>query len=208
VKEFHIMPTFYVIRHAHKELGEFYNPRLRNQDEPISTRGQEQALRLWSYLCDNGISAIYISGYLRTAQTIDHVARQLGIPPVIDERLNEIDSGCIEGMSDEEIQQNYPEVWQGFHERSTDFCFPEGETGEEARQRIAGFLEEKRQAHSDENILLVSHEGLIRILMCHLMDLPVYKRWNFHVDFCGITELTYQPDYQAWKLIRFNQTLL
>ena len=23
------MPTFYIIRHAHMELGDFYNPRLR-----------------------------------------------------------------------------------------------------------------------------------------------------------------------------------
>jgi hypothetical protein len=29
------MPTFYIIRHARKELGDFYNPRLRHDDEPI-----------------------------------------------------------------------------------------------------------------------------------------------------------------------------
>ena len=28
--------TVYIIRHAHKEKGDFYNPRLRHQDEPIS----------------------------------------------------------------------------------------------------------------------------------------------------------------------------
>jgi probable phosphoglycerate mutase len=57
----------------------------------------------------------------------------------------------------------------------------------------------------DENIILVSHDGLIRLLMCYLMKLPVYQRWNFQVDTCGITEVTYQPDYEAWKLVRFNQ---
>ena len=76
----------------------------------------------------------------------------------------------------------------------------------EARQRIAGFLDEKRETHRDENIIIVCHDGLIRILMCHLTNNPVYNRWNFHVDFCGITEITYQPDYGTWKLIRFNQT--
>ena len=201
------MSIFYILRHAHKELGAFYNPRLHHQDEPISQRGQEQALKLWSYLCDKNISAIYVSGYQRTLQTIEYVVRQLGITPVIDERLNEIDNGCIEGLSEEEIQQKYPEVWRGFRERSADFRFPEGETGEEARGRIAAFLEEKRQLHSNENIVLVSHEGLIRILMCHLMNRPVYHRWDFHVDFCGMMEITYQPDYQTWKLIRFNQKL-
>ena len=82
------MPTFYIIRHAHKEKGDFFNPRLRHQDEPISQQGQEESRRLWSYLCEKQISAIYISGYKRTGQTIEYVAKQLGITPVIDERLN------------------------------------------------------------------------------------------------------------------------
>jgi broad specificity phosphatase PhoE len=191
------MPVFYIIRHAHKQLGDFYNPRLRHQDEPISQQGQEETLKLWPYLCDKQISAIYVSGYQRTGQTIEYFARQSGITPIVDEQLNEIDNGCIEGLSDEEIQHRYPEVWRGFRERSADFRFP----------RIANFLEEKRKAHSTENIVLVSHEGLIRILMCHLMKLPVYQRWNFQVDFCGITEITYQPEYKSWKLLRFNQKL-
>jgi broad specificity phosphatase PhoE len=202
------MTIFYIIRHAHKEHGDFYNPRLRHQDEPISHQGQEEALKLCSYLCDKQISAIYVSGYQRTAQTIEPVAKQSGITPIIDERLNEIDNGCMEGLRDEEIQQKYPEVWRGFRERSADFRFPQGETGEEACQRIANFLEEKRQIHSAENILLVSHEGLIRLLVCHIMNLPVYQRWNFQVDFCGISEIAYQPDFQVCKLIRFNQTML
>ena len=201
------MTTFYIIRHAHKEQGDFYNLRLRHQDEPVSQQGQAEARKLWSYLCEKQISAIYVSAYQRTGQTIDYVAGQLGVTPVIDERLNEIDNGCIEGMSDEEIQRSFPEVWRGFHERSAVFRFPVGETGEEARQRIAGFLEDKRQLHSEENIVLVSHEGLIRLTACHVLGLPVYKRWNFHCDYCGILEIMYEPDYQSWKLIRFNQKL-
>jgi broad specificity phosphatase PhoE len=201
------MPAIHIIRHAHKEKGDFYNPRLRHQDEPISQTGQEQARKLWSYLCDKEISAIYVSGYMRTRQTIEDVSKQLGLAPIMDERLNEIDNGCFDGMKEEEIQAKYPELWRAFHERSADFRFPEGETGEEARQRIAEFLEEKRHTHEDENIVAVSHEGLIRLTACHILGLPVYHRWSFHYDFCGIMEITYQPKYQNWKLIRFNQVL-
>ena len=103
------MPTFYIIRHAHKEKGDFYNPRLRHQDEPISQQGQEQARKLWSYLCDQKISAIYISGYRRTGQTIEYVAKQLGITPVIDERLNEIDNRLLDNLSEQEVMEMYPD---------------------------------------------------------------------------------------------------
>lgn len=199
--------TIYIIRHAEKERGGFYNPRLRHQDEPINQTGRAQAYKLWSYLCDKQIAAIYVSAYQRTMQTIEYVAQQSGITPIVDERLNEIDNGILDNLSEEEVQQQFPDFWKVYRERTADFRFPGGETGTEACSRIAGFIEEKRRVHDNENIVLVSHEGLIRQLMCHLMNIPVHKRGNFYVDFCGITEITYQPDYKAWKLIRFNQTL-
>ena len=199
------MTTCYIIRHAVKERGEFFNPRMRHQDEPISAQGQGDAKKLCSYFAGKSIAAIYISEYQRTRQTSEPLARQFNLTPVIDARLNEIDNGRLDGMTDEQIQQVYPDVWRAFLSRSADFRFPEGETGEEARQRIVEFLEEKRQRHASENIILVSHEGLIRLLMCTILDLPVYKRWNFHFDFCGIMEITYIAEYAIWKLIRFNQ---
>ena len=198
--------TWYILRHADKERGNHYNPKLRHQDEPISQKGQEQAEKLVAYFADKEISQIYISAYLRTGQTIAPVAGHLNLLPIVDERLNEIDNGLFDGTTEEEIKEKFPAEWQTFQERKTDFRFPDGETGEEARQRIAGFLDEKREIHGDENIIIVCHDGLIRILMCHLTNNPVYNRWDFYVDFCGITEITYQPDYGTWKLVRFNQT--
>jgi broad specificity phosphatase PhoE len=201
------MATFYIIRHAAKEFGGFYNPTLRHQDEPINPRGRQQAEKVSEFFAEIPVSEIYISEYQRTAQTIAPTASRLGLTPVIDRRINEFDNGVIEGMSDVEIQRTYPHVWQAFQLRNADFRFPEGETGEEALQRAVEFLEEKRQQAGNNQIILVSHDGLIRLMMCHITGIPVYRRWNFRVDFCGLTEITYQPDYAAWKLIRFNQNI-
>jgi broad specificity phosphatase PhoE len=131
----------------------------------------------------------------------------LNIDPVVDERLNEVDNGVFEKMTEQEIQKTYPDIWQAFRARQQDFRFPEGETGEEARRRIAEFLEEKRKKHDGENIIVVCHEGLVRVTACHILGLPVYNRWNFRVDFCGIMEINYQPEYQTWQLVRFNQQI-
>ena len=198
--------TFYIVRHADKERGNHYNAELHIQDNPISQKGQEQAQKLVAYFADKGISRIYVSAYQRTMQTITPLAGHLNLLPVVDKRLNEIDNGLFDELSEEEIARKFPAEWQAFRERKADFRFPEGETGEEAQKRIVEFLNEKREIHGDENTIVVCHDGLIRILMCHLTNNPVYQRWNFYVDFCGITELTYQVDYGAWKLMRFNQT--
>jgi broad specificity phosphatase PhoE len=198
--------SWYILRHADKAKGDFYNPQLRHQDEPLSQIGQEQAQKLVAYFADKEITRIYVSAYQRTGQTIAPLAGHLKLLPIVDERLNEIDNGLFDGMTESELGQEFPAEWQAFRERKSDFRFPQGETGEEARRRIVAFLNEKRESHGDENTVLVSHDGLIRILMCHLTNNPVYHRGNFYVDFCGITELTYQHDYRTWKLMRFNQT--
>jgi broad specificity phosphatase PhoE len=202
--------TVYIIRHAEKEKGkgEFRVPGLPHQDQPLSPQGWEQSRRLWDYLCDKQITAIYVSRYQRTGQTIEYVAQQLGIAPVTDGRLDEIDIGVIGPMSDEEVQEKFPDFLKAFTERTGDFRFPGGETGEEACRRIAGFLEEKRAAHAGENIVFVTHEGLMRQLLCYIVDIPVHKRDIFYVDLCGIMEVDYQPKFNNWKLIRFNQKLL
>jgi len=197
----------YIIRHADKEQGEFYNPRLRHQDEPISQKGRQVAQKLVAFFAQHSVSAIYISAYLRTLQTAEYVAQQHRLIPIIDERLNEIDNGIIEGLTDDQIQREYPEVWHGFQARSADFRFPSGETGAEAQARIIRFLQEKRLQHTNDDILLFSHDGLIRTLMCTIFQLPVYARWNFHIDFCGITEIVAQPGPFAWKLIKYNFTI-
>jgi broad specificity phosphatase PhoE len=197
--------NWYILRHADKEQGNHYNPALRHQDEPISQKGREQAERLVTYFADKGISKIYVSAYQRTGQTIAPVAAHLGLTPIPDERLNELHNGLFEGATEEELRQKFPAELQALRERKAGFRFPEGETGEEAFARVVSFMEEKRQQHTDENLIIVSHDGLIRLLMCYVTNMPVNGRWNFLVDFCGITEIFYEPEFGTWKLVRFNQ---
>ena len=120
-------------------------------------------------------------------------------------RLNEIDNGIIEQLTDEEIIARYPEFWRDFMGGQVDVRFPEGETGEEVKARQADLLRDV--IARDEDCLLISHEGYIRLLLCHILGLPVYKRRLFHIDFCGITELLYDQQTGVWRLLRVNHTV-
>jgi broad specificity phosphatase PhoE len=203
--------TAFIVRHAEKEVGDFPSPELGHQDQPISARGRRQAERLAEYLAGQQgsapITALYRSGYQRTGQTLAPLAERLGLTPIQDPRLNEIDNGLIETMSDEAVQQQYPEMWRAYVARDADFRFPGGETGAEAQQRVVAFMEEKRAQHEGQAFVAVCHEGLIRLLMCALMGLPTYKRGNFQVDPCGILEAVWQQEHDCWGLVRFNQTV-
>ena len=194
---------WYIIRHAEKEQGDFYNPDLRHQDQPISKNGLADARKLSLYFKGKSVSTIYVSEYIRTKQTIKLVAQDLNLSPLVDSRLNEIDNGVIERLSAQEIQESFPVIWSAFNERDRDFQFPGGESGAQALGRIKSFFEEMQQNKDD--IILVSHDGLMRLIMCYILDLEVYRRWDFRVDTCGMIEIEYQPEFTCWKLLRFNQ---
>jgi broad specificity phosphatase PhoE len=195
----------YLLRHAEKDSGDFYNPHLRHQDRPLSARGRQEAQKLAGWFAEKKLSAIYISGYQRTRQTIQPVAEYFHLVPTVDERLNEIDNGMVDEMTGEEFRMAWPEEWQVFKAHQADFRFPGGETGAEAQSRIVDFVAEKLHQHRGETILAVSHDVLIRLWMCHLLGLPVYQRDRFQVDLCGLTEVLYLEDEHRWKLVRFNQ---
>jgi broad specificity phosphatase PhoE len=196
--------TWYILRHAEKERGELFNPLLGRQDQPLSEKGRQDAQKLTGYFTDRKIAAIYVSGYQRTRQTIEPVAEALHLIPRVDARLNEIDNGLVGDMKEPEFQLTFPEEWKAYKAREADFRFPGGETGEEAQCRIIDFVDEKRNQHTGENIVVVTHDGLIRLWMCHLVGIPVFKRGDFQTDLCGLTEVNYLEDEERWKLIRFN----
>jgi broad specificity phosphatase PhoE len=114
---------WYIIRHADKETGDFHNPTLRHQDQPISANGRAEAQKLCSYFTGKEIDRIYVSEYIRTEQTIAYVAKEIKQSAIVDSRLNEIDNGAIEGLSEQDLRKKYPSIWTAFRARITIFNF-------------------------------------------------------------------------------------
>lgn len=195
----------YFIRHADKGMGDCYNDYLRHQDFPITDQGRRRAENLASYFDFKQISTVYASEFLRAQQTAKALSIKKGLEIVIDSRLNEIDNGIIEKLSDAEIKEKYPSFWNDFFSYSKDVRFPEGETGEEVKARQRSFLNDL--IAREKNAALVTHEGYIRLLICHLLDLPVYERYKFEIDYCGITEIEFCRDLGKWKIDRINQAI-
>lgn len=94
----------YVLRHADKEKGEFYQPGLRFNNQPITDEGKREAEKLVPLFDPVRVEAIYVSEYVRAQQTISYVATHKKLTPIVDNRLNEIDVGVTEQMTDGQIQ--------------------------------------------------------------------------------------------------------
>jgi broad specificity phosphatase PhoE len=72
------------------------------------------------------------------------LANQHPLNPILNERLNELNNGLIDEMTEQDFRISYPIAWKAYMARKTDLRFPGGETGEETQKRICSFLEEKR----------------------------------------------------------------
>lgn len=192
--------TLFFIRHGEKEITSIVNPLIGHTDPPLTSNGIRQSELLVEYFKNIEIDYIYASEYLRAQQTAQPLAGDRNIGVQIDKRLNEIDNGIIETMADREIEKEYPDFWREFFEHTHDVRFPGGETGEEVQKRQKSILEEiKRRSGT---YVLFCHEGYIRILMCTILGMPVYHRYRFKYDYCGITEVV--QDNGEWKIKRFN----
>ncbi len=196
----------YIVRHGDKVSGNYFNLNLRHQDWPLNEEGVLKAQKLCDFFKDKKIEKIYISEYLRTFQTAKFIAESKGLSLIKDKRLNEIDNGLLDSMSDEEIKEKFPDFFKDFFSFSKDVRFPEGETGEEVKKRQDSLLLDLIKENKDS--LLITHEGYIRLFMCNLLGMPVYKRNLFKVDMCGIMEAEYDISSRIWKIIRVNHVIL
>jgi broad specificity phosphatase PhoE len=193
--------TLFIIRHGEKAFSSEINPLLRHPDPGLTPAGREQARSLVGFFEDIRVDRIYASEYLRAQQTAEPLASERKLPVAIDRRLNEIDNGAVQGMPDGERKLRYPDFWKDYWGHEKDFRFPDGESGEEVKARQSELLGDL--ASEGGTCVLFSHGGFIRLLLCNIMGMPVYHRYKFTCDFCGITEAFHEGG--EWKIMRFGQ---
>lgn len=196
----------YLIRHGERDTTkDCFNPELRHQDYPLTAQGIQQAERLSGYLSDKGIRRIIVSHYARTLQTAMPASQRLNLVPQIDQRVNEIDSGVIEQLDESAVRERYPEAYAHLQRMNQDFTFPGGESGADVKRRQDSLLADLIE--NDENVAVFTHEGYIRLFLCNVLGLEVFRRYRFRVDFGGVTELEYLKDRGEFRLVRANHTV-
>ena len=171
----------WLVRHGQttwNEQGRFCG----HTDIPLSTTGRKQARKLASFLQHRPIAAIYSSDLSRARETAEIIARKRPIDSIVSPAWREINFGAWEGLTYEEIAASSGEQ-QGFFTQPEHVAPPQGETLEEVMQRAIPALREI--VHYDEQqgeIVLVSHGGLLRGLLCSLLGMPLSNQWQLRID--------------------------
>ncbi|GAB3514049.1 hypothetical protein GCM10027442_27970 [Emticicia fontis] len=170
-------------------------------DSDLNELGLSQARAFFDAYQDISFQKIYTSKLRRTVQSVQHFI-DLGIPYESHEGLNEISWGEKEGKAPNyQEDEFYLDVLQRWKKGETNIPAAKGgETPEDvaARQKIAFEIILSRP--EEELILVAMHGRAIRILLTHLLNLPLGSMDDFeHSNLC-LYKLTYSYETKAFTV--------
>lgn len=180
------MPRLLLVRHGTTE----YNTDRRfmgHSDISLSETGQRQVEKLADYLKDERIDAAYASDLNRAMTSARIVTGKRNIEIIPSPELREVNYGSCEGMTFNEIDHAYPDVAQKCINFTLELEFPGGEKFREFIDRSSAFLERLKNHQPRETVLIVSHSGPLKVLVCRLLDIGLEHWWQIRVDVASLS---------------------
>lgn len=156
--------TFYLVRHGESEANAAHRFAGRT-DSPLTERGRKQAEAVAETLASVHFDRIMSSPLSRCRDTALVIARRHQLPVDLEPGLMEIDVGDKAGALFDEVR-GLPE-WNddGF------IAWPRGETLDQVLSRTLGVIARIAAENAGQQVLVVGHGGVTRILMSHFLGL-------------------------------------
>lgn len=173
-------------------------------DIPLDDTGHEQARKLARALAHEPLQAVYSSDLQRARQTAAPVLADTGLPLRIDAGLRERGFGEFEGLSFAQIEARWPEQAAAWRRRDPDFGARGGEVLRDFRTRIVDTIERLAAAHRGEQILLVTHGGVLDLLYREATRLALDAPRTWELANAGINRLLH--GHQGLMLVGWADT--
>lgn len=170
-----------LLRHGDTE---FSNRYCGSTNHPLTSLGWQQ---LWKAVKTQG-AKLHPWQYIVTSplQRCTAFATELGqchhIPVIEDMRFQEIHFGGWENHSSADIMQSNPTALTRFWQNPLIFTPPNAESLIDFSVRVLTAWEALIYQHQGEKVLLITHGGVIRVILCHLHDQSLESLFNFTVD--------------------------
>lgn len=111
--------------------------------------------------------------------------------PIHDCRLKELDFGDWEMQAWSDIPRDAFDVWAHNYAH---IAPANGETFKQMQIRVLAFLAEAKMRHINQDIAVVTHGGVIRALLAHVLDMPLKGLFRFKIDHGSITQLVFSEE--------------
>lgn len=127
--------------------------------------------------------------YTSPLQRCSKLAQALNVGNVIhDERLKELHFGDWEMQAWDDIPRDIFDHWA---QNYAHLPPPNGETFTQLQQRGVEFLTEMSNIHSQQHVLVVTHGGMIRALIAHVLNMQLKGLFRLSVEYASLTQLDF-----------------
>lgn len=191
------MTKVILVRHGQT----LWNLELKYQghcDIPLTDKGLHQAELAADRLKAEKVSAVYASDLDRAFKTAECIATKHNLSVTAIPELREINFGDWEGMTFAAITDPINSHWSAemskVFSHPGDAQIPGGENFVEVKERAMIALNKLVAAHPNQTIVIVSHGGTIRTLLCGILDIDLNNLWKIKQDNTAINMLEYYDD--------------
>lgn len=186
-----------LLRHTESEAN-FNKVYGGKKDFKLTLNGEKQVCELVEILSEKyGLKEIekirLISSPLSRAKYFaDEIGRVINRKTEIALELQEFDFGIFEGYRYDQLKDK--EEFKAWCNDYFNYEIPKGESLMSLKKRIEGFLAENIE-NSKEDFIIVSHEGVMKIIMLYLLKLPLENFWSFYCGNGSIVEIIYEDGF-------------
>jgi len=151
-------------------------------DHPLNATGRAQAERWRLELSGIPFRRFFCSTLVRSEETARIIRGDRGVTVTTLPDLGEISLGEWDGLPMEEVRRSFPEEYRKRGVDPAGHAPPGGESFVELRHRVVPIFE---QLLRDEQgpILVVGHAGVNRVILCHLLGMPLDNIFRLGQDY-------------------------
>ena len=197
------LKKIYIIRHGQTKYNDLGVVQGRGIDASLNNTGRGQAQSFYEHYKHVPFEKIYISSLKRTYESVSSFI-EAGIPFEKHAGLDEISWGIHEGaVASEDRNIYFKNMVQSWNAGETDIAIEGGESPDEVLERQKPAMNQIL-AQPEDLVLVCMHGRAMRILLCHLLGLPLSEMDRFEHDNLGLYILEYDND--TFALIESNST--
>lgn len=188
------MGMLYLVRHGETDY-HVQKRALGRIDAGLNELGRNQAEMVGEALKMTSIGGIYSSPLLRCRQTAEPLCIKTDRELMTEDGLQEIDLGEWDGLPFTEIYRTGGAAFSRWLTEPAEVRIPGGEMLEEVRDRVLQAALGILERHSiGEDIVIVSHGGPLRVLLCAALGLDINRIFRMEVDLCSISSIKFFSD--------------
>jgi broad specificity phosphatase PhoE len=176
-----------ILRHGHS-VGNRDRVFTGHGPSPLTERGRLEALAAAMRISARPVDEIHSSDLTRALETAAPLVSATGAPLSTSRALRERSFGELTGRTFDDIKAKDPDVWHALKTRDPLYRPAGGESNNDCRERVAGYLEALFERRQEGRVVLVSHGVAINQMLYHLLGLPLRETPPvlFHIENCSI----------------------